>query len=102
MRDYFTNCTSTVSMVLLCPGYGHFSVLGLKRVLLEGESSDMIPMTSGVPQRSVLEPILFLVYINDLPESISSQVRLFAVYLTINDKDSDGSTLQADLDKLQE
>ena len=48
-------------------------------------------------------PILFLVFINDLPEMLSSQVRLFvddtAVYLTIVGLD-DGTVLRNDLDRL--
>ena len=46
--------------------------------VLDGKSSREVPVNSGVPQCTVLVPLLFLCHINDLPASVKSQVRLFA------------------------
>ena len=49
-----------------------------QQVVIEGESSDSCSVDSGVPQGTVLGPLLFLCHIIDLPNCVKSKVRLFA------------------------
>ena len=49
-----------------------------QRVIVNGISSDWRNITSGIPQDSVLGPILFLIFINDMPKVIQCLVKLFA------------------------
>jgi hypothetical protein len=74
-----------------------------QKVVLEGEHSEEVPVSSGVPQGTVMGPILFLIFINDLPEGLTSTVRLFAddcvIYRQIKSSD-DCKQLQRDLDHL--
>ena len=53
-------------------------------VLLDGVSSKSHLVLSGVPQGSVLAPILFLIYINDITDSIISTITLYADDVLIN------------------
>ena len=75
------------------------------QVVVEGCSSQQTSVDSGVPQGTVLGPLLFLCHINDLPEAVKSQVRLFAddclIYREITTFD-DHNTLDEDLKRLEE
>ena len=84
---------------------GDFLANRTQRVMIEGTQSETAPVTSGVPQGSVLGPLLFLCYTNDLPTCISSDIRLFAydclLYRTIHSQ-QDAVILQEYLNMLQQ
>ena len=80
-----------------------FLVGRTQRVRIGRQISKEVKITSGVPQGSVLGPLLFLVYVNDIWRNIDSNVRLFTggciIYREIANK-NDIEKLQKDLDTL--
>ena len=71
-------------------------------VHLDGIVSNRCDLLSGVPQGSVLGPLSFLLYINDLPQNIFSDCRLFADDVLLYNIRENHKTLQKDFNKLEE
>ena len=76
----------------------------LQRVGIKGQNSDWVSIQAGVPQGSVLGPLLFMVYINDIVDNISCDIKLYAddttLYIVTDNLENGTSLLNSDLEMI--
>ena len=73
-------------------------------MVINGSNSDWLSINAGVSQWFILDPLLFIICINDIVQGIDAQIKLFAddtsLYLVVDDPIETVETLNGDLDKI--
>ena len=76
-----------------------------QRVMLNGQTTEWLPVKASVPQGSILGPLFSLIYINDLSDDLVSTVKLFVnetVFSVVHDSNISANELKNDLQKISE
>ncbi len=106
--SYIQDCSihlqlSWISRILL-NWFEHYLSDRKQRVVLPGANSMWVPIKAGVPQGSILGPLLFLVFINDIVNDLGATVRLFAddtsLYIIVENPQTASTILNDDLNKI--
>ena len=103
MEVYFLNCSIMEYRGVLRLLKSYLTACQ-QRVVLNGQTSSWLNVKTGVPQGSVLGPLLFLIYINDLPDEITSSCKIFAddtsLFSKIENKSYSNFQLNKDLETI--
>ena len=73
-----------------------------QRVRINNSYSDFSPITSGIPQGSILGPVLLIFFINDLPDNVNSKCKIFADDTKIYNSADNSQSIQDDINSLMD
>ena len=106
IKVFFLSYIQSVFLDLFFNGLQISYINTKQRVVIPGVTSNWPSVDAGVPQGSILGPLLFLLYINDIVENINSSIRLFAdattLYIIVDNPLHAANQLNSDLYKIHQ